>query len=213
MADANLLPLAASPELHTSVRPTRAFVSHDAGDDQLVAACLDGDDHAWSRLIAKYRPIILMTSRRYGAGQHDAADIFQVVCVELFVALPRLRDPQRLPGWVMTVAAHEALRWKRRHVKRVLREGEDLDADAAERVAAHDRPLLDEADRDRRVREAIAELSPRGQELVHLLFFHDPPTPYAIVASRLGIRNTSITRIRARWLNRLKKILLARNVR
>jgi RNA polymerase sigma factor (sigma-70 family) len=212
MADANLLSPAASTELQRSVRSTRAFLTHDSANDQLVAACLEGDDHAWAVLIARYRPLILMFSRRYGAGPHDAADIFQVVCAELFVGLPRLRDPQRLPAWVMTVSAHEALRWKRRRMKRVQREGEDLTATAVEQIAADDRRPLDDADRCRHVREAIAELPPRGQELLRLLFFHDPPVPYTIVASRLGIRNTSITTIRARCLEKLKKILLAKNV-
>ena len=58
-------------------------------DERLVSACLAGSDLAWAALIDKYKKLIYSIARKYGASPEDAADIFQLVCVELFSELPR----------------------------------------------------------------------------------------------------------------------------
>jgi RNA polymerase sigma factor (sigma-70 family) len=91
-------------------------VGDSSSDDLLIDACLAGDEQAWATLIKKYRPLILSIPRRYGATAHDAADIFQVVCVELFTSLPRLRHIASVRAWLVTVTSHEAARWKARQI-------------------------------------------------------------------------------------------------
>ena len=87
-------------------------------DDRLVRACLNGDERAWSALIQKYKNLIFSIPVKYGAGQEDAADIFQSVCMELFTELPRLRDPGAFRSWLITVTAHQAFHWKRKTRRR-----------------------------------------------------------------------------------------------
>jgi DNA-directed RNA polymerase specialized sigma24 family protein len=58
------------------------------------------------------------------------------------------------------------------------------------------------------VRDVVAKLPPRCAELVRLLFFEQPPLPYAEVARRLGLATGSIGFIRGRCLTRLRKLLL-----
>lgn len=176
-------------------------------DEQLVHACLDGDQRAWTLLITRYKPLILSFPRRYGARAQDAADIFQFVCTELFLALPRLRKPESLRSWLMTVAAHEAHHWKRRQMHRLQGETADAARSDTQRVPSHAQ-LLEYAERDQRVRDAIAQLPARSRALVQLLFFEDPPTPYAEVAQRLGLSNGSVPAIRDRCLKRLRRLLV-----
>ena len=57
------------------------------------------------------------------------------------------------------------------------------------------------------VREAIDALPPRCREMIELLFFEQPPLPYAEVARRLNLAPGSIGFIRGRCLKRLKQIL------
>jgi len=175
-------------------------------DQQLVQACLRGDEPAWAVLIRRYQNIMYFFARRYGANSADAADVFQLVCAELFVSLPRLRNQQSLRSWIMTVSAHQAYHWKRSYVKRAQREGADADA-AFESLTTPPSTELEVRQRDDAMRSAINQLPPRCQVLVRLLFYEDPPLPYEVVAQRLGLATGSIGLTRSRCLKKLQRIL------
>ena len=175
-------------------------------DAQLVQACLRGDEAAWTVLIRRYKNLIYFFPRRYGAGGSDAADVFQLVCAELFVALPTLRDHGSLRAWIMSVASHQAYRWKRSYVKRLQREGDDP-AIGEMRLSTPPSRDLENGQRDDAVRQAIEQLPPRDRELVRLLFYEDPPLPYQRVAERLGLATGSIGLTRLRCLKKLERIL------
>jgi RNA polymerase sigma factor (sigma-70 family) len=180
--------------------PTAAW-----SDSLLIDACRAGDERAWAVLVNKYRPLILSVPRRYGAAPEDAADVFQTVCIELVRALPRLRKAESVKSWLMTVASHEASRWKQSRDRKLLREVKDVDglADTADATSA----ALDDHDLAASIRNAVEKLPERQQQLVRMLFFHDPPLKYDTVASRLGLATGSVGFIRARCLKKLRVIL------
>lgn len=174
-------------------------------DERLVRACLDGDQRAWDALIEKYKRLVFSVAMRYHASPADAADIFQSVSLELFSELARLRQPGALRGWLITVSSHTALRWRRRMVRRDQVECQDVDAaevGETRAVAAEDREAVERA---QELREAIARLPERCQAMVRMLFFEDPPRPYAEVAASLGLATGSIGFIRGRCLEKLRK--------
>ena len=179
-------------------------------DERLVKACLNGDEHAWSALIDKYKNLIYSIPIKYGASPEDAGDIFQAVCLELFSQLSNLRKPAALRGWLVTITAHQSFHWKRKHRKRTNVEQTTLDDDAfgADPAVPPD-DVTDEAEREQIMRDATARLSPRCQEMIRLLFYVEPPLPYREVAQRLGLAVGSIGFIRGRCLKRLQKTLLA----
>ena len=174
-------------------------------DRPLVRACLRGDDHAWAALIQKYKNLIYSIPLKYGGTPEDAADIFQRVCLELFNELPRLRNTDNLRPWLMTVTAHQAYHWKRKQQRVTSREADGVDPEgiAGPLPAA----LASEVAREQVVREAIARLPERCQELVRMLFYEDPPRRYADVAKTLGLAEGSIGFIRGRCLHRLHRRL------
>lgn len=174
-------------------------------DELLVSACLAGDDGAWTVLIDRYKQLIYSFPRRYGAGPHDAADVFQQVCFELFAALPRLRNQHSVRAWIMTVAAHESYRWKRRHQLRARLEGDPPETTPCPTPTPS--RLLESAESEQAVRDALTQLSPRHRELVRLLFYEDPPVPYHAVARRLGLTTGSVCFIRMRCLKKLGRLL------
>ena len=178
----------------------------EQSDQQLVQACLDGDQAAWAALIRRYQNVMYFFARRYGASATDAADVFQLVCAEIFVSLPRLRNHASLRSWIMTVSAHQAYHWKRGHLKRVQREGADPEA-AFNISSTPPSTELEELQRIQVMRSAIRQLPPRCQELVRLLFYQDPPLPYDVVAARLGLATGSIGLTRSRCLKKLQRIL------
>jgi RNA polymerase sigma factor (sigma-70 family) len=180
--------------------------SIDWNDERLVEACLRDDQRAWAVLIDRYKSLIYYFARSYGAEPHDAADVFQLVCVDLYLALPRLRNPRHLRTWITTVASHRALHWKRRHLIHARREANDPEI-MTDTMATMVSNELEAAERAQIVRDALVQLSPRCREMLTLLFFEEPTVPYRQVASRLGLTCGSIGCIRARCLKQLGHLL------
>jgi RNA polymerase sigma factor (sigma-70 family) len=176
-------------------------------DALLIEACRAGDEGAWTALVYKYRPLMLSIPRRYGASAEDAADVFQSVCIELFRALPRLRNAGSVRAWIATVASHEACRWKRQQQRVRVREAIENVDELADRSAATPSAAIDGQQLAASIRAAVGQLPQRQQLLVRMLFFHEPPLEYGAIASRLGLATGSVAYIRARCLKRLRGIL------
>ena len=176
-----------------------------AEDQQLVRQCLQGDEHAWSRLIDKYKRLIYSIPIKYGFRPEDASDIFQTVCIDLFTNLCNLRKVESLRSWLITVTSHKCFHWKRQ-------QRQDVELDALEQEIAEDLAaapeIIEELQQEQIVRDAVDRLPARCAEMVRLLFFEQPPLPYAEVAKRLGLAIGSIGFIRGRCLTRLHKILM-----
>jgi RNA polymerase sigma factor (sigma-70 family) len=174
-------------------------------DSRLIHACLNGNEQAWAALIQKYKNLIYSIPMKYGASPEDAADIFQAVCLELFSELPRLRKSAAFRSWLITVTAHQAFHWKRR----VRRRAEDeLTPLEEETLGADPSPdLIEQVEREQMLREAVARLPQRCQEIVQLLFYQQPQPSYREVAERLGLATGSIGFIRGRCLTRLQRLL------
>jgi len=178
-------------------------------DTHLVRACLAGNQRAWAALIDRYKRLIYSIPIKYGASPEDAADIFQAVCLELFSELGNLRKTESLKSWLITVTSHQAYQWKRRRRPSVELDGPEEDQAAME-IAARQilaPEQLEEIEREQMLREAIAKLNSRCARMIHLLFYSNPPLPYAEIAKRLGLATGSIGFIRGRCLRRLQKIL------
>jgi len=176
-----------------------------AEDEKLVQDCLNGDENAWNKLIDKYKRLIYSVPVKYGLSPDDAADIFQNVCVDLFTNLSKVRKIESLRSWLITVATHKCFHHKKHQKPNV--ELDAMEQDVAEDLAAAAPQVMEEVEEEQAVRDAIEKLSPRCAELVKMLFFQQPPLPYAEVAQKLGLATGSIGFIRGRCLSRLQKIL------
>jgi RNA polymerase sigma factor (sigma-70 family) len=176
-------------------------------DGRLIQACREGDQEAWSVLISRYRRLIYSIPARYGAQPADAADIFQAVCLELYAELPRLRKVESLRSWLISVTSHQAFHWKRRVRKRATREATEIAPEASPAEEPVPAELLETAEREQVLRDAVRGLPPRCREMIRLLFYHDPPLAYAEVAKRLGLATGSIGFIRGRCLKKLERLL------
>jgi RNA polymerase sigma factor (sigma-70 family) len=188
-------------------RPSAGSIGAAWSDERLVRECLDGNEHAWGLLIDRYKNLIYSIPLRHGATPDEAADIFQSVCITLYSELERVRSVASLTAWLISVTTRQTYRSRRRHVRQASR---DEDATGSENLPDESQPAperLEELEREQSVRRAIARLSPRCRKMVHLLFYEDPPTPYAEVARRLGLATGSIGFIRGRCLKRLEALL------
>ncbi|MFN0105717.1 MAG: RNA polymerase sigma factor [Bryobacteraceae bacterium] len=170
-------------------------------DPDLVEHCLRGDERAWEALLQKYKRLIYSVTLRYRFSEADAADIFQLVCIDLYTQLDQVRNVDALRGWLARVTANKCFHWKRRRDQSPL---DQLDETAAPPAQPD---WLAALEREQIVREAVASLGPRCQELVRMLFFEDPPRPYDQAARDLGLATGSIGFIRGRCLKRLAAAL------
>jgi RNA polymerase sigma factor (sigma-70 family) len=180
-------------------------------DERLVKECLAGRPAAWSALIDKYKNLIFSIPVKYDFSREDSNDIFQSVCLDLLIEMPRLRNPQALAKWIIQTTSHKCLHWKRREQRYVAGE-EFLDVPDQKR-SARTEEIVREAQEEQVVRDAIAALHPRCAKLIRMLFFDTPTRTYTEIAAELGLATGSIGFIRGRCLDRLKKELLARGLK
>jgi RNA polymerase sigma factor (sigma-70 family) len=168
----------------------------------LVEAAVRGDDDAWEVLYERYTPLISSVCRRYRLAGSDADDVSQAVWLRLVQHLNRLREPNALPGWIVTTTKNEAL-----SVIKAGRRTLPADPMADNRLDSTDRPELDDrlcqADQRRALREGLRQLRPEHRQLL-LLLVADPQLSYKEISKRLGIPIGSIGPTRARCLRRLR---------
>ncbi|MGB9197375.1 MAG: sigma-70 family RNA polymerase sigma factor [Terriglobales bacterium] len=174
-------------------------------DQKLIQACLKGDVEAWAALIDKYKNLIYSIPVKFGMYQ-DAGDIFQAVCVDLMSELPNLREHRALPKWLIQTCYHRCLQHRRSEGRNV-----ELEPEHAEKRADDGEPLpeqmLVQLEQEQLLRDVIAGLPERCEQMIQMLFFETPPRAYDEVAKDLGLATGSIGFIRGRCLARLRREL------
>jgi RNA polymerase sigma factor (sigma-70 family) len=182
-------------------------------DDILVAACLRGDTQAWSALIERYQGLILSIALRRGLSRSDAEDVFQNVCVKLYMHLADLRDVRKLAGWLAAVTARESALLFRKDEARIFSETELLSDDSAagmsEPASPDDGPEQEILTIERRevVSRMLSELSEECRKLLTMLYAADSPKSYNEIADDLNMPVGSIGPKRARCLAKLRSLL------
>jgi len=168
---------------------------------ELVALCLQGDEHAWTVLWERYGPLVKSMARRTGCDDEEAREVVQRVALVAVRNLRGLRDSGKVAGWLAGVARRQALATMRQR-----RPAEALDPDLAGDTEAADERVQRE-ERLALLRRAFVHLDERCQRLLRRLDLNDPPDSYGEVAADEGLAASSIGPIRRRCLNRLRKHL------
>lgn len=178
-------------------------------DDAPIRSLLDrasrGDQAAWDVLISRFEGLIWATVRAYRLEAGDAADVVQTVWLRLVEYLGRLRDPERLGGWLATTARHESLHCLRRSGRTVLT-GDEADFEPRQPVGTPLDAGLLASERDAALWRALRAVSERCQRLLRTLAA-DPTPSYEEVGRALDMPVGSIGPTRARCLERLRAAL------
>lgn len=174
----------------------------------LVSAAAAGDPAAWNALVDRYAALVHAVCRRWRLDAADTADVSQTVWLRLVENLGRLREPQALPGWLMTTTNRECTRIYHAHRRERPDEVVESLAQTADTDPALDGALLRE-ERDAALRAALGELPERCRRLFDLLMA-DPPAAYADISDRLGMPCGAIGPTRARCLDRLRRTAAVR---
>lgn len=159
---------------------------------------------AWGRFVKLYTPLLFLSARRVGAGEHEAPDLVQEVFLVLAREMPVFRHDsgRRFRGWLWTVLLNK---WRDRARQRA---AEPAGADALEGVALPNNV------------EEFTEAEYRSYlfaRAVELMQAELPPTewrawqeymvqgrPAAEVARELGLTINQVYLAKSRMLRRLR---------
>ena len=172
-------------------------------DAEIWAEALSGKSTAWKELIDKYQSLVYAVATRAGLSMADAADCFQQTFVLLYQNRQKITDPTRISAWLVTTAKRESIRLGRQ--SRNVREPEPSMEQADDSPVADE--LLDQVERQALLEVALRQLDDRCQTLLKALFFAPEDLSYEQVAKSVGIAFNSLGPIRARCLQRLRKLL------
>lgn len=169
---------------------------------QLLRRVVDGDQRAWDDLVGHFGGLVWSVARGYRLGALTD-DVVQTVWLRLAENCERIREPDRLAGWLATTTRNEALRVAKKQQKSYSMGDIPEQADAS--VSMLDE-LAADSDTLAHVLEAFSQLNDKDKELLRLLCTV-PPLDYASIAETLGRSIGSIGPSRDRALKKLRKLL------
>jgi RNA polymerase sigma factor (sigma-70 family) len=165
----------------------------------LVARALDRDESAWRQLVDGLKGVAWKVLYGYDLSSEDRNDAFASTFFRVYERLDSLRDPQKLPGWVATIARNEANTVYRKRAKFVPMAELPLRGVLSE---DHSEQLIDD-ELHVALLAAFRNLPPDMQTLLRLLSA-DPPLGYDEVGRVLNLPHGSIGPTRQRCLQRLR---------
>ena len=174
-------------------------------DAELISRCLNKDAEAWETLIRRYQRLIASITAKFRLSREDAADVFQLVSINLFRQLSALKRESKLSSWFITVTVRECWKLRRKSGRNTAIEGSAWSevADSADPDAATSEEQVLMLERQQLVRIAIEGLSEQCQLLLRKLFYSDGIS-YAELSAEISMPVASIGPTRGRCLARLK---------
>lgn len=189
---------------------------------RLLALCRKGDETAWATLYNSFRPLVAAEIRRWQVGGAVAEDLIQDVFLRLVTGIDRIREPLALVAYLRAAARHAVIdHFRRIHATKRGENttlsidclAEELGADRISGVSVTAGNTDGEerfgADEVRILLDCIAQLSPPQRELITLHFIEE--LPYEEISRRTGIRPGTLAVRVHRYLNALKKLVIAKN--
>ncbi len=170
---------------------------------ELLSKAAEGDRVAWHTLVDQYHRLVWSVIRGFRFDAATSEDVFQTVWQRLMENCDRIRDPERLPGWLATTTRNEALRVVRHQKRQVPSEFEFDVADPT--AVGFDERLIDD-ETQRAALRAFARLPEDSQELLRL-FCADPPIDYQTISEMVGRPVGSLGPTRQRILDKLRKLM------
>lgn len=171
-------------------------------DHELVERCAQGSELAWRVLVGRYTALVYSTALRSGLGPEDAADVFQLVWIQLYRSIGGIRNASGLPKWLVISTRRLATRaggGRARTVRGVHPDTVDPARLPDERVES--------AQISDRLEAALAHLGGTCAALLRELYLAPERRSYLEVSSRVGVPVGSIGPMRTRGLMRLRRMM------
>ena len=164
----------------------------EISDGDLVRLARDGDPVAFRLLVERHQPMARARARQLCRNPSDVDDVVQESFLQAFMALDRLRDPDRFAGWLAGIVANVCRGLQRRAPVTLLPDWpEPLHPAAADGL-----PSAEDLDRADAVRAAVADLPAGQRRAVALHYYADLPAGQ--IAEPPGAARASLHKARLR---------------
>jgi RNA polymerase sigma factor (sigma-70 family) len=164
----------------------------DIPDGDLVRLARDGDPAAFRLLVERHLPMARARAARLCTQPDDADDAVQDAFLQAFLALDRLRDPDRFAGWLGGIVANVCRAQRRRAPLTLVGDWpENLHP-----ASAGSLPSAEDLDRADALGRAVAGLPSGQRQAVTRFYYADQPA--SEIASTPGAAKASLHKARRR---------------
>jgi RNA polymerase sigma-70 factor, ECF subfamily len=164
----------------------------DIPDGDLVRLARDGDPAAFRLLVERHLPMARARAARLCPQPDDADDAVQDAFLQAFIALDRLRDPDRFAGWLGGIVANVCRAQRRRPPLTLLSDWPEH----LHPASAGGQPSAEDLDRADVLSRAVAGLPPGQRHAVTAFYYADQPAGQ--VAATPGAAKASLHKARRR---------------
>ena len=165
-------------------------MSADVSDGDLARLARGGDPVAFRLLVERYQPMVRARARQLAPDPGDVDDIVQESFLQAFLALDRLRDPDRFAGWLAGIVLNVCRRLHRRAPVTLLADWPE----PLHPASAGGLPSAEDLDRADALRAAVAGLPAGQRRAVTLHYYADVPAGQ--VAEAPGAARASLHKAR-----------------
>jgi len=166
----------------------------DASEREQYRAAIHGDREAFEMIIRTHSRTLFAIAYGILQNREEAEDVVQDSLVKAWKTRWRVRDPEKFPAWLATVARHRArdVFRKRRTVPLSEQVTEPIDSETADTTAL-----------DQRLHSALAALPELHRAALTLRYFEE--MDYRSIEKLLGLTNGALRGILGRALGSLRK--------
>ena len=169
----------------------------------LLQSAAAGDEASWAALVDRFAGLVWFIARGYNLDRDSMEDVSQTVWLRLAEHCGRIKEPERLAGWLTTTTRNEALRVQRCRQRVVPQEPQ------IERAGSNDPPVDEDLLGSETLAEvvgAFGQIDASCQQLLRLLCAV-PALDYETISELTGRPVGSIGPTRQRCLQKLRKLL------
>jgi RNA polymerase sigma-70 factor (ECF subfamily) len=161
-------------------------------DRELVVGAVLGSMEAYDELVRRYRGGVLLVATQ-ALGCERAEDVAQEVFLHAFRELPQLRDPDKFPAWLHTIARNRARRIAKRDCRNTPTDITLLDnliTEQSQEIAPNPADEVMRAEACATIRAFLNDLAPELQSVLYLYYYEQWPA--ARIAEFLSLSLTTV---------------------
>lgn len=171
----------------------------DSNEHAIYRAAMQGDRDAFEMIIRSSSRNLFAIAYGVLQNREEAEDVVQDTLVKAWKSRWRVRDPEKFPAWISTIARHRARDLARR------RRPEPLPHDFESTETIEAKPGSENAGLDSEVQAALSQLPELHRMAVTLRYFEE--LDYATIEQTLGLTNGALRGILGRALGAMRRKL------
>lgn len=171
----------------------------DSNEHATYRAAIQGDRDAFEMIIRSSSRNLFAIAYGILQNREEAEDVVQDTLVKAWKSRWRVRDPEKFPAWISTIARHRARDLARR------RRPEPLPHDFESNETVEPKSETAQVDLDSEVQSALSELPELHRMAVTLRYFEE--LDYATIEQTLGLSNGALRGILGRALGVMRRRL------